>query len=496
MTVHGDPGVGKTRLVLEALDTPEISTSVLYVSGPQDLQLLVTRLVRNEESSGTLVADEVSDSDVSEAVKRLTGAAGRWRIVAIRSRANSRWIPSGGRSLVLPHLSPEATERLIVSYAGLQEAQAKMVARVAEGFPELAFRLADELRAQPDLDLVRLSRLDSPQEILKRALGDPEARRHLAPLALFTTVGFDGDMAYQLDAVAAAFGLEPEQVRRYTDAETESGRFVSVAGRLRLISPLLVAIWLAIEAMESTPDVVERVARLPEVLRTAFADQLEYFGPSTPQLPRAVSNVLDDARFRRPPDFTEAAGRFLRAAAAIVPEQVAEAIHELVTNATDQEIRQLPRRDLVWALEVLLWSPDAWESAAASLFRLAVHETETWANNATGEFTDAFAILLSGSTLPYSQRAEWLGTLVPTATATELVILAKAAMAGLRSSHSRTSVGFRGGASSPRIGSQQPTRNFSEPALKRSRWRSRCWTGSKVPHVPQPWMRSLRHSGP
>ena len=440
LTIHGDPGVGKTRLALEALDAAP--TSVLYVSGPENLRTLASTFARQKESNGILIADEIDESDLMEVEKRLSGADGRWKVVAIRSRLTSRWQPNGGRSLLLGHLDTAATQRLITTASGLPERLATRIAQVADGFPELAFRLAEELAVDPDLDLVRLSRMDSPQEILKRALSDEAARRHLGPIALFSSVGVDGDVAYQLDEIATAFDLDPGEMRRH--CEREEGRFVSRAGRMRQISPLLVAVWLATEVIENA-DVLSRVALLPDVLQTAFAEQLEYLGPSTPYLPRAVARVLDDNRFRRVEDFSEAAARFLRAAAAIAPEQVATAIAELVTSASDDAVRSIPRRDLVWALEILLWWPATWALSVETLLRFATLETETWGNNATNEFADSFAIFLSGSTVPYFDRAHWLQGKIERGNATELEVLTKAALAGLRSSNSRSSVGFRGG---------------------------------------------------
>jgi len=244
MSVHGDPGTGKTRVVAHALDTDDLRDIVLYVNGTDDLERLLTRFIRSRASRGILVADEIDEHDMASAVQKLGGVGGRWRMISITSRTGPRWIPEGGRNIVLTPLDPEATRTLVERHAGLPKSHAEMVARVAAGFPELAFRLADELRADPGLDLVRLARLPHPQELLQRALRDDEARRHLGPIvALFTGVGFDGELRYQLDEVARVFELDADAVAHYCDAEL--GRFVSRAGRFRLVSPLVVAVWLA-----------------------------------------------------------------------------------------------------------------------------------------------------------------------------------------------------------------------------------------------------------
>jgi hypothetical protein len=443
MMLHGDPGAGKTRVIAHALDTDDLRDLVLYVNGTEDLGLLLTRLIRNRSSRGILFADELDEHDAAGVVQRLGGLGGRWRVISVTSRTGSRWIAEGGRNIVLPPLSPEATRQLIQQHSGLAETEAQRVAQVAAGFPELAFRLADELRAEPSLDLVRLARLPHPQEVLQRALRDADARQHLAPIALFNGVGFDGDFHYQLEAVAGTFDLDVAALERHCDAEL--GRFVSRAGRFRLISPLLVAIWLATDLIERSPRIEERILGLPEPLQEAFVQQLDYFGPTAPYLPAALARLIEDERFRRPPDFTEAAGRLLRASAAIIPTQVAQAIRQLLQASSDEELNRLPRRDLVWALEVLLWWPETWESAISSMYQLAQHENETWANNASNQFAQAFSIYLSGSIVPYRERAAWLERAIDRAGPEQLPLLRDAAASGLKGHHSRMAIGFEGG---------------------------------------------------
>ena len=63
--------------------------------------------------------------------------------------------------------------------------------------------IADNLREDPGLDLVQLVRMHSADALLSRALPDAQARSNLAPLALFHRIGFDEDVHYQLEAVAA-----------------------------------------------------------------------------------------------------------------------------------------------------------------------------------------------------------------------------------------------------------------------------------------------------
>ncbi|MFV1991272.1 MAG: hypothetical protein ACC652_11090, partial [Acidimicrobiales bacterium] len=282
LQVHGDPGIGKTRTVAHALDIEEARDLVLWINGRDDLNLLITRLARNSMSRGILFVDEVDAHDAADAMERISGLGGRWRLVTVTSRGDSRWMPSSTRNIVLPPMADDAMQELLEGHSGLSSTDARRVAQVASGFPELAFTLADELHADPTLDLVRLARLPQASAILERALKDDDTRRHLAPLALFAGVGFEDELRTQMIEVASAFDLDPAAMEHA--CESELGRFVSRAGRYRLISPLLVAIWLATDLIERTPGFSDRVATLSQPLQDAFVRQLDVFGPDAPHL--------------------------------------------------------------------------------------------------------------------------------------------------------------------------------------------------------------------
>jgi hypothetical protein len=464
MMLHGDAGAGKTRTIAHALDTDELRDQVIYVNGAEDLEGLLARVIRNERSRGILFIDEVDDQEVTRASARLGGLRGRWRVVSAQTRGGRGWIAEGGRNIVLPPLEDAAMQRLLTG-AGLPQGVTRMVAEVAAGFPELAFRLADELKADPSLDLVRLSHLPAPQELLSRALPDAGARLHIAPLALFAAVGFDDELAYELDAVAATFAVDTAQLRRTCDEELRQRRFISRAGRYRMVSPKIVAIWLASDLIGRTPDFDIRLETLPASLVAAFVRQLDFFGPDAPHLPDALRRILANPRFRQPADFTEAAGRFMRAAAAIVPNDVAAAISELIGSATNEELTRIPRRDLVWTIQVLLWWEQTWNLAIDAIYALARHENESWANNATGVFVGAFPIFLSGSTVGYAHRIDWLDARIRTAEQADLPLLLQAALAGLQTHHVRTVVGFQGGGE-PRDWAPQSQDEYRQDRLR------------------------------
>jgi hypothetical protein len=158
-TLSGLAGTGKTRLAVEALDVDGLRDSVVYAGSAQGLQTFVARIVNDERTSGILVVDELDDSDQRDIYNRFAATRGKWRLLPIVAQTTSRYRPTGPRDVVLAPLEADATRRLVEATSGLSEAQARIVADVAQGFPELAFRLAEELIADPTLDLLTLAHL-------------------------------------------------------------------------------------------------------------------------------------------------------------------------------------------------------------------------------------------------------------------------------------------------------------------------------------------------
>src|SRR5207248_1544047 len=96
--------------------------------------------------------------------------------------------------------------------------------------------------------------------------------------------------------------------------------------------------------------------------------------------------------------------------------------------------------NLVWALNDLAWSGQAFGTAALALAELARAENETWGNNATHEFISHFQLYLGGTSQPYLNRLEVIDELL---TRDDLVFtkLAVAALALIAKDHPTRSGG-------------------------------------------------------
>lgn len=101
--------------------------------------------------------------------------------------------------------------------------------------------------------------------------------------------------------------------------------------------------------------------------------------------------------------------RLFLAFSEVNPEACAFALHRMIANKNEEEIKALEpaRRNLAWALDHLAFDKRSFRWAMLTLARFSLVETEDqFANNTTGLFVDRFPILLSGTEVDLMTRIE------------------------------------------------------------------------------------------
>lgn len=408
--VFGDTGVGKTRLVYEALARPGIVERVLVAPDASQFDRgLLTHVANSDERRLILVVDDCEATDRSGLARYAGMAEGRIRLLTIGPRW-SREQPSADmrRIEVLP-LEAQAS-RQIAQSIGLGDRDADLVAEYTEGYPGLALALARAIRFGDETETL-VDRVRGHEEVgsVLASLVPPEDVPRLAILALFEKLGLEGDLAQELALVCRLFEIDEADIRAVVNREL--GRFVSSAGRFRRVTPRLFAVWLATQLLSSDKDTLRTaLAGLPESLRDRIVTQVRDFAGDP-----VVGEVLGETLAQHPflegalGDVDEGASRLLHVASIAAPTAAMAAVERLLAGATQEQLLAFKtgRREMVWALEVLLWFEELFDRAATAMLRLAMAENETWANNATGVIQGVFRVFLGGTAAPYSQRLRW-----------------------------------------------------------------------------------------
>jgi hypothetical protein len=408
--LYGDTGVGKSRLVYEALAEDGVVERVLVALDPADLdRTLLTLVATSPERRLILVVDDCTAEDRQAIGGYADLAQGRIRLITIGSRFSRDPQPTDARYLEVLPLAATASREIALS-VGLSSADADSVAHYTEGYPKLAFVLAEAIvYGGPAGNLLERVRSEAVGSVLSSMLTNPDDIVLLGGLALFERLGFDGDLAQETTIACEALGIEEEAFREVVDRELL--RFVSSAGRYRLVTPRLFTVWLASRFIQRNPRLAEALHGLPEALRDRMIEQMKAFagdrnvGRALRQLfgqPPFTTGVLDDV--------DEGSARLLHVAAIVDPGLAMDVIDSIMADHSAEELRadlRRGRRGFINALEVLIWFDETFERAASAVLRLAAAENETWGNNATATVQGIFRVHLGGTSAPYTRRLAW-----------------------------------------------------------------------------------------
>ena len=416
----GLSGVGKTRLVYEALrpsngDNPDqdsLSASCIYISYEglsSDLLGLIAHFADNNYSAIVVVDD--CPASIHDRIANIVGQS-LLSVVTIFHEPQQR--RGDSYPLILtPEEMGDVVENILredLHLSGRGEGAIKAVASFAQGFPQIAKLIAEFHRA-PTMD-----ELSDRAKLFQKLLSCGENPNDITLLtaqsiALFRTIG--GSTAKLESHMSIIRGLFCPQItefdyRRSIEAQKKRRVIQRVADTLAL-TPRPLAVALAANFFSFFPPGrwKDAVATLAEVglLREfqrrieelEFSDRAEELG----EMFLEVGLPFEDEGYL----LTGTGSRMFRSLTALSPLTAIKIAK--VLNKTSIDVLQNaknPRRDLVRALELLVWEPETFLDAAELLLRLAAAENEGWTNNATGAFKQLFSLHLSGTKVPALER--------------------------------------------------------------------------------------------
>ncbi len=437
----GLPGVGKSRLVLEALGREigagdhSLSDFVLYAVESEVGWETVSRTVQTLVDDGQraiLVVDDCEPQSHEVLVRMIVRKGSRLSLVTIDDE-----IPRGTldrSTFLVPEAPPVVTEGIIGQLLpGLPFEDGQRLARFSRGFPGLAIRVGHVwLESRPLADAADEALVGA--FVLGRNRRDSKSLLKSAQLlASFGLVGVRDRR--ELEELAALVGsLSADDF--HADCATLADRGVAKrrGARVALQSgPIAFKLaesqwrewprdtWDLVLAGRIGPDLKRQAARrLAELNTTDIA-------VTVAEHVCRVGGPLDG--FQKAS--AEGHGDVLSSLAEISPEMVGERIESVLDDAADLgTVDGDLRRGLVLALERIAFHARTFETGALLLLRLAVAETEPWSNNATGRFTELFPVLEGGTEAGGSARIAVLDGLAASSDPTQRAIVVAALAAG------------------------------------------------------------------
>jgi hypothetical protein len=303
-TIHirliGEPGVGKTRLILETLRADDLRPLVLYADRGSKIDGSVISALRGANNARIiLVVDECGPELRSDLTRNLSGAGPDLKIVSIYQDAED-----GDRSYRLfevPLLPTDKIEAIIKSYVDAPNARGW--AELCDGSPRVAHVVGQNLRDHPDDPL----RGDGLSMIWVRYLageGDRNSeeyrKRHLvlSTVSLFKRFGSGHAVRagayeiYNLFIAKLDTGLSRAQFG--TVIEQMLARKILQGDNFLYISPRALQLKLWIDWWNQhgpAVDMIELIPKLSTQMRQWFGEMIEY-SRATPVSQQLVAKLL------------------------------------------------------------------------------------------------------------------------------------------------------------------------------------------------------------
>jgi hypothetical protein len=404
--VLGEPGLGKTRIVLESVKNPNLAPSVLYI--PHGSQFGQTKLFRqllksDRDKPLVLVIDELPESELADIWRHLKPRCGRLKIVSL-DHGRDETQDADIERLVVPRLPDETIRKILAGQVGQSHELDRWVA-ICEGSPRVAQAVADNLRANPDDILKSPSTVPIWARFLHGYGGRDEGSARQVDcvaqhLALFSRFGYEspvGDEAAYIAVLIREVDPTIGWARFQEIIQNLRARRVLQGSRTLFFVPKALHIYLWKQFWKHYGrgfDFVRTFNAMPESLHAWFMGMFKFAGDA------ATGHVIDDILktdgiFADRTTLTSDKGsRFLSTLAEADPAAVLKLLEATIGQWTDQEFLDYSknRQRLVWALEKIAVWPPLTVRAIHLLARLAVNECSDHSNNSTGTLMGLFRI--------------------------------------------------------------------------------------------------------
>ena len=426
--IVGEPGIGKTRLVLKTLDIDEIRPSVVYVRTGEDFQKskLFNELLKPDRTySVTLVIDDCDNRDRAQIWSALKGRSSI-KLITI-DHGPDETHDSAMRIYHCPQLAEEQIKNILFSYLQ-QQTDLSNWAEWCGGSPRVAHLVGENLKSNPD-DLLK-SPADVP--VWERfIIGHKEMASHeaeqfrtvLRHIALFQRFGFEPPVVDEAKFISGlvervdptiTWGRFQQIVQHYRDKRILQGRYTLFIVPKMLHVHLWVQFWKNYGREFQFQSFLDQV---PESMRRWFL-QLFIYAQEAQEAQSVVKRILLlNGPFSKT-DFlkSEVGMRFLNYLSEADPSSTLALLERTIKTWSPEKLHawSTDRQDIVWALEKITVWDELFVRAVYVLIPMALAENSSHSNNSKGLLLSLFQVGLgwAPTQAPPSERFRILRELV------------------------------------------------------------------------------------
>ena len=441
----GLSGVGKSRLALEALApaTPDelaqenLGHLVLYAVESEQTgsairaaaQLLIEAKVR-----AVIVIDRCLPETRNELEALVTRADSQLSLLTTFDELPGETLKPSEK--VVPGASEAVIEGMIIrALPGLNAEDRRLLSVFADGNPQMAHLVSQAWReSRPLSDATDRDLVDAIVHG-RRTRGGDVVDRAAPLLAVFGLIGARGELD-QLSAIAPLGRDLTADDLRAAIASLRARGLIQSRGRSIILQPRPIALNLARRQWQAWSE-----AQWDDVLTGELHIGLRERAARTLALLNTTEIAVTVARhvMRRGGPLDDPAAvetakswELLPWLAEIDAAATARLIERLLKGVDLASLDRDFRRALVRAIERIAFPEATFIQGALLMLRLAVVETESWANNATGQFASLFPVVLGDTAAPPRDRLEVLDEALDTKDVGQLRVVVKALLEGAK----------------------------------------------------------------
>ena len=399
LRVWGEPGIGKTKLVLEATKSEDLSVLVIYCTATQFRESnLMNEILRDDNLfSAILVIDECDPDNRSYIWNKLKNRGSRIKLITIYNDYEE--IPGDIAYYDMPPLGKEQIENILQEY-GVPADQTSRWAELCSGSPRVAHVIGENLRNNPDDVLKPLSTVNIWDRYVvgnsdQNSSEVKERKRVLRYVALFKRFGYGRSVGGEARTIAQKANIEWE---RFQEVVTELKNRRILQGETTLyITPKAVHIKLWTEWWENYGtgfDLEEFTQGLTPKLVEWFYEMFAYASESGVALTVVKDLLGPNGPFRDGEYLKTTLGSHLFFALAEAHPKTALTCLKLTVGNWDKETLlqyEEGRSYVVLALEKIAMWHELFADAARLLLALGEAENDFVSNNASGVFVELFS---------------------------------------------------------------------------------------------------------
>lgn len=468
----GLSGLGKSRLAFEALRPPPdgttdaaqqaLSESVLYVRAAAGRQLALSfaDLLRREKLPVLLVVDDCEASLHQELTGIARHADSRFRLLTLDFDPVRH--SYADQVVTLARTSTDVIRSILEhAHPNIAKADLDRIIRFSQGYPRIAVELGQAVLSGEG----SIAELNDDVLLKKMVWGrgapNDTALRVLRICSVFSSLGIEEEVEYQLEAAAILVGVPKPDFQDQIVNFSERG-IIQRRGRFIRVEPLPVALRLASDWWKgrSPQDVRTLIDTVRSEMVESMCEQLRLLSHLDKAKAIAADLCGDSAPFGSAEVLnTETGSRCFRALVEVNPEATLQALERVFGGLSAEQLRSVDqgRREIVWALERLVFRKETFARAARLLLLFATAETERWSNNATGQFLQLFHAYLPGTEASLDDRTTILEEQIRSQDPAVRSVIVNALDHALETNHYTRTSGAEEQGSGPSMRDYEPT---------------------------------------